>query len=170
MVYNWNFPVLRLSRRGLEKRHTRSTRQVYHPLWSTTTWLISLWRLTRCQASNIYGRVVSTLVHVRGVVEEALVIRSLSRYHFSCHCIYYLFQEISILNYAQIHKSNPCVILLLERQIYLFLLSCLVLTPILSFRVVGEPVLKLNTGILKCQVIKMIFSRIFLVASILNNL
>ena len=38
--------------------------------------------MTRCQASNVYGRVVSTLVHVRGVVEEALVIRSLSQYHF----------------------------------------------------------------------------------------
>ena len=32
--------------------------------------------IIRCQASNVYGRVVSTLVHVRGVVEEALVIRS----------------------------------------------------------------------------------------------
>ena len=72
---------------------------------------------------------------------------------FSYHCSDYLFQEILILNCAQIRKSNPCVILLLERQRYLFLI---VLTPILSSRVVGEPVLKLNTGILKCQVRQMI--------------
>ena len=38
--------------------------------------IITIIVITRCQASNVYGRVVSTLVHVRGVVEEALVIRS----------------------------------------------------------------------------------------------
>ena len=51
-------------------------------------------RAVRCRASNVYGTVLSTLVRVRAVIEETLVIK-----------------------------------------------------------VVAEPVLKLNTGILKCQVL-----------------
>ena len=64
----------------------RSDTHDLHVRWCTINIIIVIvnMMMTRCQASNVYGRVVSTLVHVRGVVEEALVIRSKPHLHHHC--------------------------------------------------------------------------------------